>query len=38
MSYTIKKTNIIRLYEYVKKQNQNVKKEKVNGKFRESKN
>lgn len=36
--YNIKKTNIIRLFEYVKKQNQHVKKEKVNGKFRESKN
>lgn len=38
MSYTVKKTNIIRLYEYVKKQNQNVKKEKVNGKFAGQKN
>lgn len=36
--YNIKKTNIIRLFEYVKKQNQHVKKEKVNGKFSGQKN
>lgn len=30
--YNIKKNNIIKLFKYVKKQNDNVKKEKLNGK------
>lgn len=38
MNYSIKKTNIIRLFRYVQKQKENVKKEKVNGNVPREKN
>lgn len=36
--YNIKKTNILRLFKYVQKQKEHVKKEKIDGKFTGNKN
>lgn len=38
MNYTIKKTNIIKLFKYVKNQNSSVKKENINGNLPRQKN